>query len=88
MKRSLRRRFGRALVPSGSKSLLDAETFTSLQPYKGGWIVTQRGEYMGFVKKLKGGWKIDAHYGATSGRNFEACEFATKLLDARTGGGT
>ena len=64
-----------------TKGALQSERMI-LTPQAGGWHVTDSGEYMGFVKKLKKGWKIDAAGKDTSGRHFQACKKATELLDA------
>jgi hypothetical protein len=67
-----------------SKKNLQTDDFMTLQPNKGGWIVDYRGEFMGSVKKLKDGWKIDAIHGGgpMTGRHYDACKRATELLDA------
>lgn len=63
--RALRRRYGHMgliAAPYSTKSLADADDkFFQLQPYEGGWIVTDHGVHVGSVKKLKGGWKKDGY---------------------------
>lgn len=55
--------------------------FLAATPYKGGWIVTERGEHMGFIKKLKSGWKLDPLGHDRRGRFYQACERASRLID-------
>jgi RadC-like JAB domain len=66
--------------PYSSKSLIN-DDFLVLQAYRGGWIVTSHGVHMGFVKKLKKGWKIDPVGMRQSGDAYEKCKLATELLD-------
>ena len=69
MSRALRRRYGHAegklaRDPYSTKSWTDGAGM-HLQPARGGWIVEFRGEFMGSVKRLKSGWRID---GAAKGQ--------------------
>lgn len=79
---------GPALVPApySKKNLVDAsDPFFNLQPNRGGWIVSDHGEYKGSVKKLKSGWKIEGVHG----RNDDpALIRATVLLDRHAGVGS
>ena len=70
-------------APYSKKNLQTDDGFT-IQPSRGGWIVDYRGEFMGSVKKSKGGWKIDPIHGGgpVGGRHYDACKRATELLDA------
>ena len=80
------------LVPSpfSEKSLRDFDrngqggTGMTLQPYKGKWLVSQRGEAMGDVRRtMRQGvvhWEKEP-YGGPGGRQSVACELAAKLLE-------
>ncbi len=80
------------LIPSpyGGKSLQDYDRHgqggagLSLQPHQGKWIVSQRGEAMGTVRRTtrKGAvhWDLDPHHPGP-GRWTSACELAAKLLE-------
>jgi hypothetical protein len=73
------------LVPNkyGGKQLHDAsDHYFVVSPYKGGFLVTQQGESMGSLKKLKGGWKFDPYYKSMEGRHGEAMRRAAALVDA------
>jgi hypothetical protein len=66
----------KSLAQVGNKSF-------QLQPLgRGKWFVTDHGEAMGSVQKLKAGWKIDAMHQGKSGREYDACAKAAALLDA------
>jgi hypothetical protein len=69
-------RAGLRLAPYSDTSLADAnDVFFQMSPYQGGFIVTNRGEHIGFVKKSKSGWKKDGHYRPTD------LDRAIRLLD-------
>ena len=79
------------LAPYSDKVLTDGN-FLMLQPYRGGWIVELRGEFMGSVKRggagrrqrhaiPYNGWSLDPH-GGEGGRSGEACRRAADLLEA------
>jgi hypothetical protein len=53
-----------------------------LQPYKGGFIVSNQGEMMGSLKKLKAGWKFDPIGKQMVGRWGETLRHAAALVDA------
>ena len=66
-------------APFSEKSLTDGH-FLNLQPYKGGWIVEFNGEFLGSVKRLKGGWDtsgVMSNYGPRAEKIHEA----TAMLD-------
>jgi hypothetical protein len=65
--------------PYSEKNLTDGN-YLDLQPMRGKWIVTQSGEYMGSVRKLKAGWELDAY--PRGGRNEASCRRAADLLQA------
>jgi hypothetical protein len=67
--------------PYSSRSLVTDDHLRA-QSYKGGWIVEYRGEYLGDVKKLKAGWRIEVLGKVTSGRRYELLKRATELIDA------
>ena len=74
---------------SKSKSLRNSD-FLYCQPSRGGYIVELRGEYMGYVKKLKAGWKLEP-VGMSEGRQKDTLREATVLIDeyhARPTGGS
>jgi hypothetical protein len=62
------------------KTLLDRSTFTTMQKSSGKWIISQRGEYCGSIRRLKMGWKLDPSPSG-AGRQQTACELAASLLD-------
>ncbi len=70
-----------------SKTALRTDDFLRALPSRGGWIVEYRGEYLGEVKRLKAGWRIDALHKVTSGRTYDLLVRATELLDAYLSGG-
>jgi hypothetical protein len=73
--------------PYSAKSLR-TDDFLHAQPHEGGWIITYRGEYLGSVKKLKAGWRIDAVGKSTSGLRYDTLVRATELIDAYRSGGS
>ena len=75
---------GGGLVPGEFGGwLVDAsDRYFHLTPHKGGYLVTQQGESMGSLKKLKAGWKFDPYYKSMEGRHGEAMRRAAALVDA------
>lgn len=59
------------------------DRYFHLQPYKGGFIVSNQGEAMGSLKKLKAGWKMSpVGMREESSRQGEALRHAAALADA------
>lgn len=71
------------LAPYSKQNLTDGN-FLEMQPSRGGWIVSSYGEYMGFIKKTKAGWRQEMHY--TGGRFQEAIDKAERILDEHLSG--
>ena len=67
--------------PYSKKGTLVNSDFLNCQPSRGGYIVSLRGEYMGYARKLKSGWKIEPH-GGMGGRQDHVIREATGLIDA------
>ena len=65
-------------APYSEKSLTDGDHL-NLQPFKGGWIVTYRGEHFGSTKRGKHGW--DRGRFDYSGYKKEGFDKAESLLD-------
>lgn len=68
---------------SGCPSMIfdPSDEYMHATPYRGGYIVTDHGEHMGFIKKLKAGWRIEASYRDTSGSWYKACVRAAEFLE-------
>ena len=70
---------------ANTKVLVDAnDPFFHVNPYKGGWIVTDHGEHIGSVKKLKAGWTLNPTWAV--GNQKARLERACALLDAHQAG--
>lgn len=66
---------GLVKAPYSSKMLADAnDVYFQLQPYRGGYIVTDHGTHIGYIKKVKAGWQ-------TKGWPEESLRRACRLVD-------